>query len=80
MKTYGLVRVSTLSQKDNTSLGFQTKRIKDYCGVYDLKLEGIISETESGGKDLDDRTGLSKLKELIKSNECKTIVVTKVDR
>ena len=80
MKTYGLVRVSTLSQKDNTSLDFQTKRIKDYCGVYDLELQGIISETESGGKDLNDRTGLSKLKELIKSNECKTIVVTKVDR
>ena len=27
MKTYGLVRVSTIGQKDNTSLSFQTKRI-----------------------------------------------------
>tara|TARA_S200000501_G_scaffold378087_1_gene439040 strand:+ start:40 stop:831 length:792 start_codon:yes stop_codon:yes gene_type:complete len=80
MNTFGLVRVSTLSQKDNTSLEFQTKRIKDYCSVYDLTLKGIISETESGGKDVDDRTGLIKLKGLIKSGECKTIVVTKVDR
>ena len=45
MNTFGLVRVSTLSQKDNTSLEFQTKRIKDYCSVYDLTLKGIISET-----------------------------------
>ena len=80
MNTYGLVRVSTLSQKDNTSLEFQTKRIKDYCSVYDLTLKGIISETESGGKNVDERTGLLKLKGLIKSGECKTIVVTKVDR
>tara|TARA_S200000501_G_scaffold252946_1_gene237058 strand:- start:20565 stop:21359 length:795 start_codon:yes stop_codon:yes gene_type:complete len=80
MNTYGLVRVSTLSQKDNTSLEFQTKRIKDYCSVYDLPLKGIISETESGGKNVDERTGLLELKELIKSDECKTIVVTKVDR
>ena len=80
MNTYGLIRVSTLSQKDNTSLEFQSKRIKDYCSVYDLPLKGIVEETESGGKNVDERTGLSKLKTLIKSGECKTIVVTKVDR
>ena len=78
--TFGLIRVSTLSQKENTSLEFQTKRINDYCNAYDLPLKEIISETESGAKDVDDRTGLSKLKKLIKNGECKTIIVNKVDR
>ena len=80
MNTYGLARVSTISQKENTSLEFQSKRIKDYCGMYELPLKEIIIETESGGKDLDDRTGLSKLKSLIKDGDCKTIIVNKVDR
>ena len=65
--TYGLIRVSTIGQKENTSLGFQTKRIKDYCKLYDLELKQIITETESGGKDVDDRSGLSKLKKLIEN-------------
>ena len=78
--TFGLIRVSTLSQKENTSLEFQTLRINDYCNAYDLPLKEIISETESGAKDVDDRTGLSKLKKLIKNGECKTIIVNKVDR
>ena len=34
--TYGLIRVSTLTQKDNTSLENQNKKIKDYCKVYDF--------------------------------------------
>ena len=49
---FGLVRVSSIGQKDNTSLEFQSKRIKDYCKVYDFHLSEIITETESGGKDL----------------------------
>ena len=80
MNAYGLARVSSLTQKDNTSLEFQTKRIKDYCSVYSLPLQEIIIETESGGRDVNDRTGLSKLKKLMENNECKTIVVSKVDR
>ena len=78
--TYGLSRVSTIGQKENTSLAFQSKRIKDYCSLHNLKLNDIIIETESGAKDVDDRTGLSKLKKLIKNGECKTIIVNKVDR
>lgn len=69
MKTYGLVRVSTLGQKENTSLENQSKRIRDYCSVYDLSLKEIITETESGGKNIDERTGLSKHKKLIESGE-----------
>ena len=80
MNTYGLVRVSTLGQKENTSLESQSKRINDYCSLYDLSLNEIITETESGGKNVEDRTGLSKLKRLIETGECKTIIVNKVDR
>ncbi len=80
MNTYGLVRVSTLGQKDNTSLEFQSKRIEDYCKMFELPLKNIITETESGGKDVSERTGLLELQELIKTKECNTIVVNKVDR
>ena len=80
MNTYGLIRVSSLSQKNNTSLGFQTKRIKDYCSVYEFDLNGIITETESGGRSVDERTGLTELKRLIENEECDTIIVNKVDR
>ena len=80
MNTYGLVRVSTLKQKDNTSLDFQTKRIKDYCEMFELPLTGIITETESGGRDLSERSGLKELQSLIKTKSCSTIVVNKVDR
>jgi site-specific DNA recombinase len=80
MKSYGLVRVSTLGQKDNTSLSFQSKRIKDYCHLFEMELKDIITETESGGKDVDERSGLMKLKTLIENNECDTIIVNKIDR
>lgn len=62
MKTYGLIRVSTLGQKEKTSLEFQTPRIQQYCTAYDLKLSEIIKEAESGGKDISERTRLSKQK------------------
>jgi len=77
---FGLVRVSSIGQKDNTSLEFQSKRIRDYCKVYDFHLSEIITETESGGKDLLDRTGLMKLKSLIENGKCNTIIVNKIDR
>ena len=44
--TFGLVRVSSIGQKDNTSLEFQSKRIKDYCKVYELELSDIIKEAQ----------------------------------
>ena len=80
MNTYGLVRVSSLSQKDNTSLSFQSNRIKEYCKLFDLSLTGIIQETGSGGVDLENRKGLTELQSLIEDGSCKTIIVNKVDR
>lgn len=78
--TYGLARVSTIGQKENTSLDFQSKRIKDYCTLHNLKLNEIIIETESGAKNNEDRTGSSKLNQLINTGECRTIIVNKIVR
>jgi len=80
MNTYGLVRISSLSQKENTSLSFQSNRIKEYCKLFDLSLTGIIKETGSGGVDLENRKGLTELQSLIENGSCKTIIVNKVDR
>ena len=62
MNIYGLSRVSTIGQSENTSLSFQSKRINDYCNLHNLSLKEIIVETESGAKSVEDRSGLSKLK------------------
>lgn len=80
MKSYGLARVSTIGQKENTSLSFQKKRIYDYATLFDLNVVDIIIETESGAKSTDNRSGLSKLKLLVKEGECNTIIVNKIDR
>jgi site-specific DNA recombinase len=80
MSAYGLVRISTISQKDNTSLSVQTNRIKEYCKLFDIELEGIVKETGSGGDDLENRVGLSEIQNLIDNGKCDTIVVNKVDR
>jgi len=80
MNIYGLSRVSTIGQSENTSLSFQSKRINDYCNLHNLILKDIIVETESGAKSVDDRSGLSKLKQHIQNGECSAIVVNKIDR
>jgi len=78
--TYGLSRVSTIQQTENTSLSFQSKRIKDYCRLHNLSLKEIIIEAESGAKSIEERSGLSKLQQLINDGSCETIIVNKIDR
>jgi len=78
--TYGLARVSSIGQTENTSLSFQSKRIKDYCSLHNLPLNEIIIEAESGAKSIEERSGLSKLQNLINEGTCRTIVVNKIDR
>ena len=64
MNAYGITRVSTISQKENTSLEFQKKRIKDYSKLYDINLKWIIEETISGKTEFSSREGISKVKEM----------------
>ena len=78
--TYGLARVSSIGQTENTSLSFQSQRIKDYCSLHNLPLNEIIIEAESGAKSIEERSGLSKLQNLINEGTCRTIVVNKIDR
>ena len=40
----GLIRISSVSQKDNTSLENQKKMINDYCSIYSIELDEIIEE------------------------------------
>lgn len=80
MNAYGLVRISTLSQKENTSLEFQKRRIQDYSKLHDINLKGIIEETISGSTELELRHGISHLKEMIDNGDCDIVIVNKIDR
>ena len=74
----GLCRISSVSQKDNTSLSNQKKMIKDYCKMYGIELSNIISECYSGTTS--NRNGLNKLKGLVENGDVKSVVVMKLDR
>jgi site-specific DNA recombinase len=73
-----LVRVSSLSQKDNTSLDHQKTKISQYCELNDIKLDLIIEEVESGGQET--RKGLEQLRSLVEQGVVKRVIVLKIDR
>ena len=77
-KVYSIVRVSSVSQSDNTSLTNQKDTIQKYCELYNLNLIEIIEEVYSGTTE--DRDGLNYLMDKVKSGECDTIIVYKIDR
>ena len=74
----GYTRISTTSQIGNSSLEYQSTKIKEYCQLYDLTLETIFFEQDSGAND--ERLVLSKIKELITSNQVTILLVNKLDR
>ena len=74
----GLSRISSVSQKDNTSLSNQKKMIKDYCKMYGIELSNIISECYNGTTS--NRNGLNELKGLVENGNVKSVVVMKLDR
>jgi len=47
-KVFSIVRVSSVSQSDNTSLLNQKDVIRNYCELYNLNLIEIIEEVYSG--------------------------------
>ena len=77
-KVYSIVRVSSVSQSDNTSLLNQKDVIRNYCELYNLNLIEIVEEVYSGTTE--DRDGLNYLMDKVKSGECDTIIVYKIDR
>ena len=74
----GLCRVSSVGQKDNTSLSNQKKMIKDYCSVYSIQLDKVIEEVFTGTTS--DRDGLNELKSLVQKKQIDSIIVMKLDR
>ena len=74
----GLIRVSSLGQKDNTSLSNQKKMIEDYCSIYDIQLDEMIEEVYTGTTM--DRDGLNKIKSLVSEGKVESIIVMKLDR
>ncbi|RMZ49110.1 hypothetical protein EB821_03985, partial [Candidatus Marinimicrobia bacterium PRS2] len=56
-KVFSIVRVSSVSQSDNTSLLNQKDVIRNYCELYNLNLIEIIEEVYSGTTE--DRDGLN---------------------
>ena len=74
----GLCRISSVSQKDNTSLSNQKKMIRDYCKMYGIELSNIISECYSGTTS--NRNGLKELKELVENGNVESVVVMKLVR
>ena len=78
MSCYGLVRISTLGQIDNTSIDFQTDKIKGYSNLHDLELKETFVDVISGASS--NRDGIDKITDLIKQGDCKTIIVWNISR
>ena len=74
----GLCRISSVSQKDNTSLSNQKKMIEDYCKMYGIELSNIISECYNGTTS--NRNGLNELKKLAENGNVKSVMVLRLDR
>ena len=78
MNCYGLVRVSTIGQEDNTSIGFQTEKIEGYSKLHDLELKDVFVDVMSGASE--NRDGIERITKLIKQGECKKIIVWNISR
>ena len=59
-KTYSLVRVSSVSQRDNTSIKHQKEVIRNYCELHNLNLIEVVEESGVSGT-TEDRDGLKYL-------------------
>ena len=49
-KCFGLVRVSSENQENNTSLKHQRESIKKYCDYHEIQLVEVVEEVYSGYK------------------------------
>ena len=74
----GLCRVSSVSQKDNSSIPHQKKMINDYCKMYNISVDEVITECYSGKTS--DRDGLNYLRKLVEGGKVESVIVMKLDR
>ncbi len=77
-KVFGLCRVSSESQSNNTSIQNQKDSIKKYCDYHELEIVEIIEEIFSGYKT--NRDSISYLKQLVLERKCDSVIVYKLDR
>jgi len=79
-KIVGYVRTYSESQTDNTSTELQIQKIKDYCRLYDLKVNKIFVDEAQSGK-THYRQSYQEMMEYISDpdNEINAIVVYKSD-
>ncbi|NQU35275.1 MAG: recombinase family protein [Bacteroidetes bacterium] len=74
----GYCRVSTIEQKQNTSLRLQLKSIQQFCDSQNWKLVTHFEDAESGSSL--NRPGFNQLLDTIKHFEIDGIVIWKLDR
>jgi len=77
-KVYSYTRVSSISQSDNTSIKHQKEVIRNYCETNGLELIEIVEEVFTGTTE--ERDGLKYIMDKVKSGECDTLIIYKLDR
>jgi len=77
-KCFGICRVSTESQSNNTSLEHQKESILKYCDYHNLELVDVIEEVYTGTTS--NRDSLNMIKDLVDRDECDTIILYRLDR
>ncbi len=79
MRAVGYVRTSPGSEVEGISLAAQETKIRQFADLYDLKLIGIASESQSSAKTLN-RPRLQYVLEILQANQADGIIVAKLDR
>lgn len=79
MNLVGYVRVSTLTQEDNTSLASQREAIRVYCNAHGHRLVEIYQDIGSGGA-VDHRENYLETLEKIREKSVDGLIAAKLDR
>ena len=75
----GYARVSTTSERQETSIPTQRDRIKSYCESKGWAFKKFFQDKGSSGKDVE-RAGFNSLKDFIQNKKIDALIVTNLDR
>ena len=78
MNTYGIVRVSTIGQEENTSIQFQTEKLAQYATLNNLHLKKVITDVCSGSYET--RDGIDELKSFIDDGKVDVVLIWNTSR
>ncbi len=81
-KAVAYLRISSASQIDNTSIEMQEEKIRQYCTLYDVKLDKIFIDEGLSAKNTDKRTSYNEMIDYISNDEnnIDMLIVYKADR